>query len=309
MAQRAKVQGGTRGPEAQKLREIPKTGWRDILLRVKEAQKKDNLSIISAGVAFYALLAIFPAIASAVSIFGLVADPAQLQQQLSNLSGFLPHEAHQLIEQQLSRIVKSSAGALGVGVVGGILFSLWSSAKAMRAVIIALDVVYEEEDERGFFKLHGLAILLTLGSIVFTLVALGLILALPAILRSIGLPGFVQTIILNIGRWFLLGLMIIFALGVLYRYGPNRDHPRRQWASIGAVVATVLWIGASFLFSYFVSNFANYNKIYGSMGAIIILLMWFFLTAYAVLIGAELNTAIERQTRRDTTPGEPEPMG
>ena len=286
--------------EAQKLRQISKSGWRDILLGVKAAQKRDNLSVISAGVAFYALLAIFPAIASAVSIFGLVADPTQLPQQLSNLSGFLPQEAHQLLEQQLSRIVESSAGALSFGVFGGLIFALGSSAKGMKAMITALDVAYETEEKRGFFKLNALAILLTLGSIGFTLVALGLILALPAMLVNLGLPELVQTI-LNIGRWFLLALMIIFALGILYCYGPNRDSPRWRWVNTGAVVATVLWIGASFLFSYFASNFANYNKIYGSVGALIILLMWFFLTAYAVLIGAELNAEIERQTRHDTT--------
>ncbi len=278
------------------------------MLRVKDEQKRDNLSVVAAGVAFYSLLAIFPALAAAVSIYGLVADPAQLQQQLQSMSQMLPQQAYQILDQQLSSLVQQSGGALGLGVAVGIFIALWSATKGMKALITALNITYDEEERRGFFKLTGLALLLTLGAIVFFLISMALIIAVPALLGNLGLPGFLHAIV-NYLRWPLLALFVIVALAVLYRLGPNRDEPRWHWVSWGAVIGTALWIVASVLFSIYVSNFGSYNKTYGSMGAVIILLMWFFLTAYAVLIGAEFNAEMEHQTRRDTTRGETRPIG
>lgn len=302
------LSGDARGREAGRPREIPRPGWRDILLRVKEEQSKDHLSIIAAGVAFYSLLALFPALAALISLYGLVADPAQVQQQLSQVSGFLPPEAHRLLDQQLSRIVSQSGGALSLALIGGVLLALWSAAKGMNALITALNVAYDEEETRGFFKLNGLALLLTFLGILFVLISLTLITAVPALLGNLGLPGFLQAIV-NIGRWFLLAVLIMLGLAALYRYAPDRDQPQWNWVSWGSGIATALWILASLLFSFYVANFASYNETYGSVGAIIILLMWFYLTAYVILLGAELNAEMERQTRKDTTRGESRPMG
>lgn len=297
-----------RGRQAQSPQQIPKAGWRDILLRVKDEQKKDNLSIVAAGVAFYGLLAIFPALAAMISIYGLVADPVQVQQQLATLGQVLPQEAYQVIHQQLQAIVSSSGGALGLGAIGGILLSLWSAAKGMKAMITALNIAYGEEERRGFVKLNGLALLLTLGSILFILLSLGLIVALPALLGNLGLPDLFRGLF-SFLRWPLLALCVIVGLALLYRFAPNRDQPRWKWVSWGAVVATVLWLVLSGLFSFYVSNFGSYNKTYGSVGAIVILLLWFFLTAYMFLLGAEMNAEMEHQTRHDTTRGEPRRMG
>jgi membrane protein len=303
-----KTQSHERGRRAGRPREIPGKGWKNILVRVKEEQKKDNLSIVAAGVAFYAMLAVFPALAALISIYGIFADPAQVQQQIAELSGFLPQETRQLLGEQISRIASTSSGALGIGAIGGLLVSLWSANKGMKALMTALDIVYDEDETRGFFKINGISLLLTFGGILTAVISLFLIAVIPVILEYIGIPGPIQALV-DFGRWPLLALIVAILLGVLYRYAPNRDEPQWKWVSWGSVAATALWIAASLLFSFYVSNFGSYNKTYGSMGAIIILLMWFFLTAYAILIGGELNAEMEHQTGKDTTRGEPRPMG
>lgn len=297
-----------RGRHAAKPSQIPKPGWRDILLRVKDEQKKDNLSIVAAGVAFYLILAIFPALAAMVSIYGLVLDPADVQRQLATVGSLLPPEAYRILDTQLTQIVSSSGGALGVSAVLGILLALWSAAKGMKAMITALNIAYGEEEGRGFFKLNALALLLTFGGIVFVLVSLGLILALPAFLEAVGLPGILDPLV-KLLRWPLLAGCVMVALALLYRFAPNRNRPRWQWVSAGSVIATLLWIAVSVLFSVYVSQFGSYNETYGSMGAVIILLMWFFLSAYMFLLGAELNAEMEHQTTEDTTKGTSRPMG
>ncbi len=298
----------TRGRHAEAPRQIPKAGWRDIVLRVKDEQKKDNLSIVAAGVAFYSLLAIFPALVALVSIYGLVADPADVQRQLEAVGGLLPPEAFGVIEQQLREIVTASGGALGLGVIGGIVLALWSAARGMKAMIIALNITYGEEESRGLIRYNAVALLLTFGAIAFFALSVLLIVVVPALLATIGFPQALEPWIAYL-RWPLLAALVIVALAVLYRYAPDRDEPRWRWVSWGSVLATALWLGASALFSIYVSRFGNFNEMYGSVGAIIILLMWFFLTAYMVLIGAEFNAELEHQTARDSTRGKPRPMG
>jgi len=298
-----KAQSHPRGRRADRPREIGFRGWKDILLRVKQEQTNDHLSVVAAGVAFYAMLSIFPALAALVSIYGLFADPGQVQQQVAQFSGFLPQESRQMLGEQISRIASTSSGALGLGVAGGVLVALWSANKGMKALMSAMDIVYDEEESRGFFKMNGVSLLFTLGGIVTALLSLALIAVIPLLFARVGVPPTVQSV-LNVGRWLLLALVVIVWLAVVYRYAPDRKEPRWKWVSWGAVTATVLWIAASLLFSFYVTNFGSYNKTYGSMGAIIILLMWFFLTAYAILIGGELNAEIERQTGKIAPRGE-----
>lgn len=297
-----------RGRRARRPQDIPRQGWRDILLRVKAQQSEDNLSIIAAGVAFYSLLALFPALAALVSLYGLVADPADVQQELSLMGKFMPQEAYQIISTQLNTIVSHSGEALSFGLVAGLLLSLWSATSGIKALITALNIAYDEEERRGFFKFNAIALLLTVAGIVFVVVSLGLIAVLPGLFGKLGLPDFLQGII-NYGRWPLLAILIMLGLAVIYRYAPSRDEPQWHWVSWGAFIATIFWIIASLLFSYYVSNFANYNKTYGSIGAIIILLTWFYLTAFIILLGGELNAEMEHQTVEDTTEGRPRPMG
>ena len=287
---------------------IPRPGWRNILLRVKQEQSDDNLAIIAAGVAFYWLLAVFPAMAGLIAIYGLVTEPQQVQEQIQTVSRLLPQQAQAVIANQATRIAEQSADTLQLAAVLGFLGALWSSAKGVKALMQSLNIAYGEEEERGFFKLNGLALLLTLGALILGVVALGLVVALSPLLGNIGL-GFAARTIVNILRWPVLAALAIFALGVVYRYAPDRERSEWRWVNVGAVTATVLWLAASGLFSWYVSNFGNYNETYGSVGAIIILLMWFLITAYVILLGAELNSEIERQTSTDTTDGRRQPMG
>jgi membrane protein len=301
-------QRNERGRQARRPGEIPRQGWRDIALRVKEETTRDNLSIIAAGVAFYAMLAIFPALAALVSIYGLVADPAQVSQHMASIGQMLPPQAYQILDQQLSSVAATSGGALTFGAIGGLLLALWSAARGMKAMLIALDITYDEEEGRGFFKFNGLALLLTLGAVLFVLLSLGLIAILPALLGNLGLPQTIETALAWL-RWPLLGLLVIMGMALLYRFGPDRDQPRWRWVSLGAVLATALWLVVSALFSWYASNFGSYQETYGAMGAVIILLMWFYITAYVVLLGAEINAEMEHQTERDTTRGAERPMG
>lgn len=297
-----------RGRHAEAPTQIPARGWWDILWRVKSEMAKDNLSVLAAGVSFYSLLAVFPALAAAVSIYGLVLDPHDVQEQLSMVIGIIPEDARTIITDQLTKITSQPKQSLGFGVLFALLFALWSSSAAVQTLMTGLNVVYDEVERRGVIRFYTTALGLTLGGILFGLTALSLIAALPAALKFIGLPQPIETVLL-LARWPLLAIAVMFALAVLYRFAPSRAKPRWVWVSWGAVVATMLWLGGSILFSFYVSHFASYNETYGTLGAVVILLMWFYLTGYVVLMGGELNAEMEHQTARDTTEKRGAPMG
>jgi membrane protein len=297
-----------RGREAETPRQIPKQGWREILGRTWKETQKDNVDIISAGVAFYALLAIFPAIAAMISIYGLIADPGLVQQQISNLEGVMPSEALAIVERQLSEVAEGAGGALTIGVIGGVLVSLWSALRGTKALMTALTIVNDDQEKRGFVKMNLIALILTIGGMLFFLFAIALIVLLSALLGKLGLPDSLKWLF-SFLRWPILWIAAVVALAVLYRYAPSREEPQWRWVSWGSAAAGFLWIIVSVLFSLYVAYFDSYNEIYGSIGAVVILLMWFYLTAFIILMGEELNTEMERQTRKDTTTGEPEPMG
>ena len=303
----AREQAG-RGRSAEKPTDIPKRGWLDILKRVGKQLSKDRISIISAGVAFYALLAIFPALAAMIALYGLAFDPQQIVQQVEALGAMLPQQAADLITGQLGDIASAETGQLGLAAVFGILLALWSASAGVRTLMEALNVAYHERETRGTIRFYGTALLLTLGAIVSAIVAILAIIAAPAVLGMLGLSQFAEVLI-QVGQFVLLAALMIFGLAVVYRFGPSRDEPRWAWVTPGAVIATLLWAVGSALFAVYVSKFSSYNETYGSLGAVVILLMWFLLTAYATLIGAEINGEMERQTEKDTTEGEEKPMG
>ena len=299
---------GARGREARTPKDIPARGWKDILWRVKSQIKEDRLSIIAAGVAFYGLLAVFPGLIALVAIYGLAFDPSQVEQQAAALSGMLPPEAADILLGQLHDLTTTDSTALGIGAIAGILVALWSASAGMRTLMEALNVAYDEEEQRGFIRYYGTALLLTLGAIVGLVLAIALVVALPVVLKFLGLGEALKWLVSASGVLVLVATMML-GLAITYRYGPSREEPRWRWVSWGAVMATVLWIVGSVLFSIYVTQFGSYNETYGSVGAIVILLMWFLLSSYAVLIGAELNAEMERQTRKDTTSGAEKPMG
>jgi membrane protein len=296
-----------RGQHAERPREIPKAGWRDILLRTKNELSDDHVSMIAAGVAFYGLLAIFPMIAALISIWALIFDPQQIARQIEQISGYLP-EAGSIIKDQATKIASGTGTGVSIAAIGGIILALYSASAGMKALIEGLNIIYDEEEKRGFIRLYLSALGLTLGMIVILIVALALIMAAPTLLSSLGLGPTVQTLVTWL-RWPVLFVIAIVSLGVLYRFAPSRDEPRWHWVSWGAAIATVLWLIGSALFSIYVQNFGSYNETYGALGAVVILLMWFWLSAFIVLAGAELNAEMEHQTARDTTRGPARPMG
>lgn len=301
------INSNARGRQALSPRDISMRGWKDIFFRIRENLSRHNLSIVAAGVAFYALLAIFPAIGALVAIYGIISDPGEVQQQVAMLTGILPQQAMEILQNQLERLSQDS-GALSLGAVAGIAFSLGSSTRGMKAFITGLNIVYAEEERRGFIALNFRALLMTSGAILFVLISLGFIVVFPVILGFLGLSSVTETLT-SILRWPLLAVVVMLGLAFLYRFAPHRDNAKISWLSWGSVLATLLWMAISILFSFYVSSSDTYNETYGSIGAIIILLMWFYISAFAVLLGAELNAEMEHQTRKDTTTGPEEPMG
>lgn len=297
-----------RGREARRPSEINKAGWRDVLLRTKSEITGDHVSIVSAGVAFYTLLSLFPAIAAAISVWGLLADPQQIEQQIEAVAGYLPQQAAEIISTQAREVASGAGGGITFAAIGGLLLALWSASKGMKALMEGLNIAYDEEEKRGFIKLTLVALCLTLAAILGLVVVLGLIAVLPVLLGSLGLGATVSGLV-SLLRWPLLFVLMMVALAAIYRYGPSRNAPRWRWVSWGAVVATLLWVAGSIGFSVYVRNFGSYNETYGSIGAIIILLTWFWLSAFIVLAGAELNAEMEHQTGRDSTGGRPQPRG
>jgi membrane protein len=299
---------GAAGREAERPSEIPPRGWFAVLKRVKVEVKEDNVPLLAAGVAFYAMLAIFPAIIAVVTVYGMVADPAQVESQVSELAKSLPAGADELLTEQLTNVVNAGRQSLSIGLALSLLALLWSVSSGVQGLVKSLNAIYDERETRGFVKLRGLSLLLTLGAIVVAVIALALIAVFPNFVESLGL-GQAGELAASIGRWVLLAALMLVALGVVYRLAPDRANPRWRWVSWGAVVALVLWLLGSVGFSWYVDNFGKYNQTYGALAAVIILLLWLFLSAFAILLGAEFDAETERQTVRDTTTGPERPLG
>jgi membrane protein len=300
------VAGNGHGRQAEQPQQIPPSGWKDIAKRTLKEAKQDQVPLLAAGVAFYTLLSLFPAIIAGVSIYGLVADPQTVRDQINRLAESLSPETAKLIAQQIEQITAGAGGALGVATVLGILTALWSASSGMKALVTGVNMAYDETETRKFAKLRGLSILLTLGAMALLAIAGATIAGFPPIADN--LPVVLQWVVAVL-RFVVLAALLILGLAVLYRYAPDRDQPRWTWVSWGSAIATLLWVLASIGFSVYANSFGNYNKTYGALAGIIILMFWLFLTAYVVLLGAELNTEMELQTARDTTKGPEQPMG
>lgn len=275
--------------------DAPDRGWWSIVRRVKDDIAADNLSMIAAGAAFFGLLAVFPALAAGVALYGLFTDPATVTAHTAQLAGLAPEGARSVLDQQLQRVTAAADRSLGIGAVVALLVALWSSAKGVKSLMRALDIVYDEQEDRGFLKLNGTALLLTLAMLVVVPLCLALVAVLPAVIDRLPLPDFVVTAARWL-RWPMIGALSIAAIAVLYRFGPAHSRPRPKWAWRGAAVATVLWLVASALFSWYVSSFGSYSQTYGSVAAIAVLMMWLWLSAFAVLIGGEVDAELEPST-------------
>jgi membrane protein len=296
------------GLHAEKPTQIPWRGWKQISKRAWAEHKADNMPIIAGGVAFFGFLSIFPALIALVSLYGLVASPETVARQVEELSAQLPDSAAQLIGEQLEAIVANSSRALSIGLVVSILAALWSASGGVSNLVTAVNIAYDEVEARNFVKLKLLSLALTIGAVVFVLVTFGLVAVVPAVIEALPL-GVVGTVLAQIARWVLLLAVFAGSLAVLYRLAPDRDAPRLSWVSLGAVVVTVIWAAVSLVFALYVNNFGSYDKTYGAIAGVIVLMLWLYLTCYLVLLGAEINSEAEHQTAHDTTTGEPKPMG
>lgn len=296
-----------RGREAEKPRELGR-GWRDVAWRVRKEMKNDNATLIAAGVAFYGFFALFPTLFAIVALYGLVADPSQIESQITALGTAVPSGVQQVVGTQLARLVSTSRSALGWSLVLSLVIALWSASKGVRGLVEALNIAYDEEEKRGFVKRTGIVLLMTIGGAVVALLAIALVVAVPAAFGALGL-GTAGRIVAEVVRWIVLIGLVLFGLAIVYRLAPSRDAPRWRWVTPGSIVATILWLIASVGFSIYVDFFGSYQKTFGSLAAVAILLMWFYISALVVIAGAEINAEAEHQTRRDTTRGRPAPMG
>ena len=297
-----------RGRHADKPKEIPKKGWIDIGKRVFQQIKKDNIDVVAAGVAFYFFLAIFPTLAATVSIYGLVNDPAEVQAQVNELTHALPEEAGQIITDRLEAITSETDQALGWSMVISVLLSLWSANKGTKALFTGINIAYDEENNRSFIKDNVLTLAFTLGVIIVGIFSMLLVVGFPAVADQLPMPAVLHTLV-NWLRWPILLVIVMFSFALIYRFAPDRDKPKFRWVNWGAGIAAFLWMLGSLGFSFYVSNFGSYNETYGSVAAVIILLLWFLLTSYIILLGAELNSEMEHQTVKDSTEGREKPMG
>ena len=301
-------EGEDRGRQAGSPAEIPARGWKDVLWRVYGNISDHRILALAAGMTYYSLLAIFPAIAALVAIYGLFADPGSIAKHLDEVAGFIPGGAVEVAREQLTRVASKGGSALGFTFAIGLAVSLWSANAAMKSLFDTLNIVYGEQEKRGFFKLNAMSLGFTVGAIVFIMVALGGVVAIPVVLQYVGLSNAVDLLV-RIGRWPVLFVALALALACVYRFGPSREAPRWTWITWGSAAATLLWLAASALFSFYAANFGNFNETYGSLGAVIGFMTWLWLSAIVILLGAELNAEMEHQTARDTTTGRPKPLG
>ena len=307
-ADRRALDNDGRGRHATAPSKIPARGWKDILLRVYANISKHRILALAAGMTYYSILAIFPAIAALVAVYGLFSDPSTIARHLDQLGWISARWGHR------RRPRAAHAGGLQ-GIAGawayifvGLGVSLWSSNAAMKSLFDTLNIVHDEEEKRGFLKLNAISLGFTIGGVLFVLAALGSILVVPILLQHVGLSN-AGDLLLRLGRWPAMYLILTFALAVIYRYGPSRVTPKWRWITWGSAMAALLWLAVSGMFSWYAANFGNFNETYGSLGAVIGFMTWLWISAIVILLGAEIDAEIEHQTARDTTTGAPKPMG
>jgi membrane protein len=286
--------------EVQPPTAIPPRRWWNILKALWDGINKDRVLALAAGVAFYALLAIFPAIAALVSLYGLFADPRAIVMHLDSLSGVLPGGGMDIVRDELTRVSSTGSRALGLALLGSLAVSLWSANAGMKALFDTLNLVFKEEEKRGIIKLNAISLAFTLGAIVFALLALGAIVVVPVVLNFVGLGGLTERLV-DLLRWPLLLVTAALWLSLIYRFGPSRTEAHWHWITLGSACAAILWLASSVLFSWYAANFGNYNKTYGALGAVIGFMVWLWISVITMLMGAELDAQGERESKHGET--------
>ncbi len=297
-----------RGRQAREPGEIPAKGWKDALVRVKNEVSEDRLSLVAAAMAYYALLAFVPALTSVILLYAWINDPAEISKQISEVSRFLPAEAQTILKDQLTSLSSKASSTLGLSAIGSLLFSLWSASKGSTAVMDAMNIIYDEKEERSFFRRTAMAVWMTLLGAMLSIVAMLVVVGLPPIIANFHFPTLFESLAAGFG-WIVLLFIFSFYLSFAYRFGPCREKAKWSWVSRGSIIASVLWAVTSLLFSWYAAKFGNFNKTYGSLGAVVVLMTWFYLSSFIILLGGEINSELEHQTTKDTTTGSPKPLG
>ncbi|SFU20882.1 membrane protein [Algoriphagus locisalis] len=273
--------------------------WKRIFVKVKERTEENNVVIISAGVGFFGFLAIFPAIMALISIYGVVMDPQQIEEQVSNISSMMPEQTHEILQYRVDNFIKPEGKPLGWGTFFGILLGIWIGNLGTKSLFRGINIAYETESKRGIIKNNGLTLLFTFGAIILIILSAALIVAFPAIIEKVGLPDNIESLI-SWSRWLVMGVILVGSIGLIYNFGPKRKRPGFMWGIPGAILASALWLLASWAFSFYIRNFWNLGEIYGSISAVIFLMLWLFISTFIVLLGAELNHEIEHQAIRES---------
>jgi membrane protein len=297
-----------RGRDAEKVSEIPGRGWKDVAGRVVERFQDEKVVLLSAGVAFFFFLSLIPALAAGISIYALVASPIEIINQAEQFLSGAPSQISGFLTEQLQRISSRAGGTLGWSAAAAILFAVWSASAGTARLIEGVNVAYDENDDRGFFHRRGIAFLWTVGILILAIAGVSVGSSVLDTLRSAEIAPWVRTAG-TILFWIGLALVMYVALSITYRYAPYREDPEWRWVSWGSAVAVTLWVIATLGFQLYVSNFGSYDQIYGSLGAVIVFMLWLLITTVIIILGAQINSELEHQTGVDTTVGEPEPMG
>ncbi|WP_237143645.1 YihY/virulence factor BrkB family protein [Phyllobacterium zundukense] len=306
LLRRARQRG--RGRRARAPAEIPTKGWKDVLYRVYDALWEDRIMLIAAGATFYLLLALFPALTAFVSVYGFLADRATVAGNTSLLIGILPIDSVNLIRLQLEALAAQDTKVLSLGFFIGLSVALWSANNGIKAIFEALNVAYSENESRSFLKLNVVSFVFTFSGIFFGIILITTLGIIPRLLTLFGLDGW-NAALVSLARWPLTAVVVAGAISVIYRFGPDREHAKWRWLSWGAVLATLVWMITSAGFTFYLTNFADYNATYGALGAVAGLMVWTWISVIVLILGAELNAELEHQTAIDTTTGDPLPMG
>lgn len=289
--------------------ELSYAAWRTILGRVWINSGRHNVGLMAGGVAFYAFLSFVPLLGALVMTYGLVADPAMIARHMQTIIALVPAEAAKLIYDQLVSLTSAAASKKGLGLLLALAVSIYGASRASGGIISALNVIYEQEDRRSILHSTGVAIILIIGALTVAITGVLSASALAFLNELIAGVGPVGAMLIQAVSWIIAGVLASTTLAAMYRFAPDRADARWRWLNVGAVVATMLWLLATFGFGIYASKFAGYDATYGSLSAIVVLMMWLYLSAYAVLIGALLNAEVERQTSVDSTTGKAKPMG
>jgi membrane protein len=297
------------GREAENPAEIPGKGWRDVLIRVCRNLGRDNTSLVAAGIGMSALLAVFPALAVIVSVYGMFASAQEVAGDLQPFVQLLPEAAGKFLTAELRGLTEPEHHVLGFGAATAALLALWNSRRGMAALMVATNIAYKQREGRRFWHKLALSLAFSCGAMLIFAIMLAVGVAVPLLLSAVDL-GTGVTVALLVFRWLLLWTFAVLAFSLAYRYAPDRERlPKWRWVTFGSVIAATIWVLGSLAFSLYVQNFGTYGKTYGALGGVIVLLMWFYLMGFTIVLGAEINAELEHQTSVDTTEGPPAPMG